>query len=252
MIDTFGQAPSEVANGKKVSFVNKETAKSSKKCSFNDKGRCREGPDCHYQHSNVVCKSFSKHGSCDNYDDCLLRHPTGICLHWKKGHCNKDDMCFYRHPADEFGSMMDSQSPNMKRKRTFSNPNSPNQPNVSTDNHFLYQKYIQVSKELDAEKAKNSNLITDQIARQNPQFTAPNPANHFPGQNMSLQSHPANITGFYVTHPDGSTAGQAQHNFIGQAHPTVSVAAPALGWGAQMGANMQWGAGQGLPYPANQ
>ena len=94
LIDTFGQAPSEVANGKKVSFVNKETAKSSKKCSFNDKGRCREGPDCHYQHSNVVCKSFSKHGSCDNYDDCLLRHPTGICLHWKKGHCNKDDMCF--------------------------------------------------------------------------------------------------------------------------------------------------------------
>ena len=67
LIDTCGKGQTKEDDAKKdepakkVSVDNKNRSEHSQaKCSFNDKGRCRNGSDCRFQHSNVVCKTFSK------------------------------------------------------------------------------------------------------------------------------------------------------------------------------------------------
>ena len=182
-----------------------------------------------------------------------MRHPAGVCLHWKKGQCNKGDMCFYHHPDAEFGIMQqDPRSPALKRRRTFSNPSSPNQPTGSSENAFLYQKFLEVSKELEMEKSRNAGLQIDQTPRST-NHIAQNPTMHFPRQNVTMISRPTNMTGYYAIHPSGSVAGQAhpKDSFPGQAHPNSGMAVPMSGWAGQTGTSMQWGTGQDF-FPTNQ
>ena len=169
-------------------------------------------------------------------------------------------MCFYRHPDAEFGSMQDSRSPALKRRRTFSNPSSPNQPTGisnqptgTSENAFLYQKFLEVSKELEMEKSRNAGLQMDQIPRST-NHIAQNPTIHFPRQNVTMLSRPTNnMTGYYAIHPAGSVAGQAhpKDSFPGQAHPNSRMAVPMSGWAGQTGTSMQWGPGQDY-FPTNQ
>ena len=173
LIDTCGKATAAGASNQEEDHVRKIPSEKPRveeryqgKCYHNDKGRCRNGSNCQFQHSSVVCRSFSKNAVCENHDQCLKRHPEGVCLHWKKGHCTKDDTCFFRHPENEFGTMQ--HSPDYKRKRTFSNSYSPNQ---KSSQDFLYQKFLEVSKELKFQKAKNASREAEQYLRQNqPQF----------------------------------------------------------------------------------
>ena len=59
LIETCGQTKEDV--GKKVSFDTTRRQENTQiKCMNNDKGRCRYGSNCHYEHSEVVCKSVSK------------------------------------------------------------------------------------------------------------------------------------------------------------------------------------------------
>ena len=150
LIETCGQKPKEI--NRRVSFENqKSSERTQTKCVFNDKGRCRDGYDCSFAHPNVVCKSHSKSGFCEDPDQCPLRHPSGICMHWRRGNCDKESVCFYRHPVEEFGSMKNdgSRTPDMKRKRTFSNQNTSSSPNGS-ESAFLYQKVLELTKQLEA------------------------------------------------------------------------------------------------------
>ena len=152
---------------------------------------------------------------------------------------------------------MDSRTPELKRKRTFSNQTSPNQstgPNSnSTENHFLYQKLAEVTKELEVQKAKNANFQPEIITRQNQM-------SHFPAQHMTGIIPRQNVTAQPPRHPShfamyaNTVPGQAQPKdcMTGQALPMVGMPAPVAGWGVQMGPNMsQWGTGQEF-YPANQ
>ena len=147
--------------------------------------------------------------------------------------------------------MQESRTPDLKRKRTSSNPNSPNPPK---ENSFLYQKILDLTKELDAQRIRNTSLQVNQISRQNlpPQYLAPGLPGQFPRQNLTGQTSRQSPAGFYMVHP--STAGQAhpKDNMTGQAHPTANVSLPVPGWGLHMGPNMsQWSAGQEF-FPLNQ
>ena len=146
--------------------------------------------------------------------------------------------------------MQFSRSPELKRKRTMSNTNSPDQPkHSSNENHFLYQKFLE--KELEIQKSRNASLEADQISRQNltPQFPA---QNQFIRHPVTMQPRQMNPTGFYAINT-GTTAGQAhpKDSFTGQAHPTGGMTVPVPGWTSQMGPTMQWGSGQEF-FPANQ
>ena len=198
LIEACGNQPSD--NGKKVSFEttneNKTThEKIQVKCIHNDKGRCRKGSECNFLHSNIVCKSYSKTSFCENEKSCTMRHPIGICLHWKKGYCDKDSQCFYRHPEEEFGSMIQndgSSSPTLKRKRTFSNQNNQNTTpvtNNSSETHFLYQKVMELTKELEEQKAKiASSQMSTPSQQAGPQLLSrPNMQDQFCRQSTPVQ-----------------------------------------------------------------
>ena len=208
LIDACGQKPAET--NRKVAFeAPNMNEKSKTKCMHNDKGKCRYCPSCNFEHSNIVCKSYSKVGFCENYDQCLLRHPVGVCLHWKRGRCEKDDaLCFYRHPDDEFGSVHEndgSKSPNFKRKRTFSNQNISHSSNNSSENHFLYQKVLDLTRKLEEQKVVQNVSLMEQTSRKNmsDQFSRQNTSDQFPRQNVQIP-RPATPSN-YVT-----TAGQTQ------------------------------------------
>ena len=116
----------------------------------------------------------------------------------------------------------------------------------SAENHFLYQKLADVTKELELQKVKNSNLQSESISRQNQMspFPAQNMAGIMPRQNVTVQ--PSRQPSHYVMYP-GPVAGQAQpkDTVTGQALPMVGIPAQVAGWGVQMGPNMsQWGMGQ--------
>jgi hypothetical protein len=52
-----------------------------KRCSFNNRAICRNNA-CRFAHSEIVCKSYSSFGKCDQGNQCPGRHPTGICNKW--------------------------------------------------------------------------------------------------------------------------------------------------------------------------
>ena len=171
LIETCGQKLTDV--NRRVSFENQKSiektvdkSQSQVKCFHNDKGRCRNGDECGFAHSNVVCKSFSKLAFCENQEQCPLRHPTGICMYWRGGQCEKEFMCFYRHPEDEFGSMKNDgqRTPDLKRRRTFSNQNISCSPDRSSENNFVYQKVLELTKQLEAQ---NNPRQSDQMSRSN-------------------------------------------------------------------------------------
>ena len=179
LIETCGAVEKAPEKSRRVSFeASKTVDKAKTKCMFNDRGRCKNA-SCEFIHSNVVCKSFSKTAFCDNHDKCPMRHPEGVCLHWRRGRCEKESFCFYRHPEDELGIMKNdgSRTPDPKRKRTFSNHNNSTSPDRSSENHFLYQKVLELEKQLEAKNNPNqirqepvprSKLIdrSDQYSRQ--------------------------------------------------------------------------------------
>ena len=121
-----------------------------------------------------------------------MRHPTGVCLHWKKGYCERDSLCFYRHPDEEFGAMVSndgSNSPNFKRKRTFSNQNTPNVASNPSENNFLYQKVLELTKELEDQKVKIASSQNNTPSRQTAiqQFSRQNLPDQFPRQSTPVQ-----------------------------------------------------------------
>ena len=126
-------------------------------------------------------------------------------------------------------------------------------PSTSTENHFLYQKLAEVTKELEVQKAKNANFQPEII-------TSQNQMSHFPAQHMTGIIPRKNVTAQPPRHPNhfamyaNTVPGQAQPKdcMTGQALPMVGMPPPVAGWGVQMGPNMsQWGTGQEF-YPANQ
>ena len=94
------------------------------KCITNDKGICHLGRSCYFTHSRFLCRSYSKIGRCEDDISCQLRHPTGICIDWRRGVCEQDDQCLYRHPNEDHGTLQSRSSyqneDEGKRKRTSS------------------------------------------------------------------------------------------------------------------------------------
>ena len=115
-----------------------------------------------------------------------------------------------------------SSSPTLKRKRTFSNQNNQNTTpvtNNSSENHFLYQKVMELTKELEEQKAKiaSSQMSTPSqqagpqlLSRPNmqDQFCRQSTPVQYPGQAVHLtrQSDPSmfprqDLAGVYPTGP---------------------------------------------------
>ena len=184
--------------------------------------------------------SYSKIGFCENQEECPKRHPVGVCLHWRRGYCDKEEAsCFYRHPDDEFGVMKNdgSRTPDMKRKRTLSGQNIASSPK-SSENHFLYQKVLDITRQLEA-KNEIRQPRQEPVSRQN----LPDRPENFLCQNQFQRT----------TAPDQFTRQAIPGYFatpvtdFAQLSPVQPV--PVPGW--TMGNVMpQWGT-QGV-YPGNQ
>ena len=138
--------------------------------------------------------------------------------------------------------MRDSRTPDFKRKRTFSNPNSPNQLSGSSENHFLYQKVLELSKELNNQKMRSTNFQQEQVSRHiHPsQYSAQNT-----GQNVAFQpSRLQQPTGLYASHPSSTGQALPKDGMTGQALPTGGASLPMPVWGVNTMPSMpQWGQG---------
>ena len=155
----------------------KPTEKTDNKCKKHDKSRCHFGPKCNFAHtSNTVCKTFSKHGFCKDEEECPERHPTGVCLQWRRSICEKGLQCFYQHPDKEHGTLAKEgatkEAEFVKRKRSSSNESSPNNKSARTNDsgtrstnsngNFLYERMFAIEKELENQKRRNSVPIPTQ------------------------------------------------------------------------------------------
>ena len=144
---------------------NSENANS--KCKRHDTGRCHFGTNCNYSHvSNIVCKAFSKIGFCSDEERCKDRHPTGVCLQWRRSLCDRGLQCFYQHPEKEYGTFArDDRRVNEegKRKRSYSNESPPTSKSTkpteserkSNPDSFLYERMSKLEKELEFQKRKS-------------------------------------------------------------------------------------------------
>jgi hypothetical protein len=154
-------------NNEKKRTVEKQTSK----CKKHDKGRCHFGPKCMYVHSsNSVCRSYSKYGFCKEEDECLDRHPEGVCLQWRRSLCDKGLQCFYQHPDREYGSLakegLSRGSEETKRKRSQSNESPPPPKSAGAFNkdiepanskdHFLSERMFALEKEIENQKRRSS------------------------------------------------------------------------------------------------
>ena len=72
--------------------------KLQKRCNYDDRGYCRNGNGCKYQHFAQICENFLKDGKCEARRGCKSRHPT-ICKYWKHSveGCRRGEMCKYLH-----------------------------------------------------------------------------------------------------------------------------------------------------------
>lgn len=139
------------------------------KCRKHDKGRCFFGPKCSFSHtSNNVCKTYSKLGFCEEEERCLDRHPTGVCLQWRRAICDKGVKCFYQHPDKEYGSISKEGSSKdaqeVKRKRSNSGSFSPSVKAPRTESErsitsaadpFLYERMAKLEKEVEMYRRNN-------------------------------------------------------------------------------------------------
>lgn len=73
-----------------------------KKCSYYDKGFCRQKDSCKFYHPEKSCGDFRKDGICQK-SFCRDRHPK-MCRYWKRGFCFRGDSCCFTHTKKEDAS----------------------------------------------------------------------------------------------------------------------------------------------------
>ena len=72
-----------------------DKSKVSKLCNFWNRGFCRVGSSCLYDHPEDDCFDHLNHGLCSN-QRCTLRHRQA-CKHWESGWCRRENDCAFLH-----------------------------------------------------------------------------------------------------------------------------------------------------------
>ena len=68
-----------------------------RKCRYHNRGFCKFGDQCHFQHHSSICEEYKNNGQCER-QDCHSRHPK-LCRHWAKkpDGCKRNEKCQYLH-----------------------------------------------------------------------------------------------------------------------------------------------------------
>ena len=66
------------------------------RCIFFNRGYCKRGRSCLYEHGEGICQEYIKTGQCMNYRSCIYRHPRS-CRYWKEKKCFRGDDCLFLH-----------------------------------------------------------------------------------------------------------------------------------------------------------
>ena len=217
LIEILGKKD-QVPKGGNATEVNEEEVQvfqpdgSSKRCSFNNKAMCRNNT-CRFVHSDVVCKSYSLSGKCDQGIQCPGRHPTGVCNRWKYGNCQlKIEVCQFRHHEDSPDGNGERES---KRKRSLESTTTGRAKssrgeniNENSRNDFLCEQINVLHRKIDSyerkekgEGWKEEEKITLQQtynAPPVPPFTTYLPVQNFSHSNMSMvqSAGPTTTTSF--------------------------------------------------------
>ena len=79
-----------------------------------------------FQHPGLICKAFSKLGSCPNKMQCKLIHTKGVCHEWQqRGSGSRGDTCKFRHQLE------------VRQKHFFELPKKQSQPPSLSQQHYL-------------------------------------------------------------------------------------------------------------------
>ena len=102
--DTLIRLVSEVIEQlrkEETKVMNKSRVKVQQRCSFYNRGFCRENSACPFLHPLENCQEYCTSGVCSNPKSCSRRHPFK-CKYWKRGYCWRKDSCLDLHKeADE-------------------------------------------------------------------------------------------------------------------------------------------------------
>ena len=66
------------------------------RCKFFNRGYCKRGRSCLYEHGKEICQEYIETGQCLNYRSCIYRHPRS-CRYWKEKKCFRGDDCLFLH-----------------------------------------------------------------------------------------------------------------------------------------------------------
>lgn len=69
------------------------------RCKFFNKGFCKKGKSCNFQHPEQNCKKHCEGKECDKGSLCKSRHPHR-CQFWQSGECSRGKHCLYLHTID--------------------------------------------------------------------------------------------------------------------------------------------------------
>ena len=129
-----------------------------------------------------------------NDNSCQQKHPTGICIDWRRGVCEQDDQCLYRHPNEEHGTLQSRSSyqneDEGKRKRTSSPIPAPPMKNMKetqskdgkTFNNFSFKKMMEMEKRIETkdQASKEESIHTRWL-------TQPSPSTHLQPRTQPIQ-----------------------------------------------------------------
>ena len=75
--------------------------KNTRKCKHHNRGFCKFGDQCHFQHYSSICQEYMNNGQC-KLQDCHSRHPK-LCRHWAKKPegCKRNKKCQYLHDENK-------------------------------------------------------------------------------------------------------------------------------------------------------
>ena len=90
---------------KSVSNCNmKENKNNLRRCKYYNRGYCKHGEKCSFQHFENSCEKYLQSGTCTQQRRCLYRHPKN-CRYWigKSEGCHRGNKCLYLHdPTKKF------------------------------------------------------------------------------------------------------------------------------------------------------
>ena len=97
--DTLIRLVSEVIEQLKreeIKVMNNSRVKVQKRCSFYNRGFCRDNSACPFLHPVKNCQEYCTSGVCSDPKSCSRRHPFK-CKYWTRGYCWRKDSCLFLH-----------------------------------------------------------------------------------------------------------------------------------------------------------